>query len=115
MLAADHLIHDTAGFRASAIEAGRAAARGFIMTLGIQPTQPATGYGYLACGEPIPGTVSFWLKAFREKPDAATAAAYIQSGYLWNSGNFLFQPGVMLAEIDTLRTNCPRTLDGCMA
>jgi len=75
MLAADHLIHDTAGFRASAIEAGRAAARGFIMTLGIQPTQPATGYGYLACGEPIPGTVSFWLKAFRDKPDAATAAA----------------------------------------
>lgn len=99
MLAADHLIHDAAGFRAAAIEAGRAAARGFIMTLGIQPTQPATGYGYLASGAAIPETQSFLLKQFREKPDAETAAAYIRSGYLWNSGNFLFQPGVMLAEL----------------
>jgi mannose-1-phosphate guanylyltransferase/mannose-6-phosphate isomerase len=99
MLAADHLIHDAAAFRAAAIEAGRAAARGFIMTLGIQPTQPATGYGYLASGAAIPETQSFLLKQFREKPDAETAAAYIRSGYLWNSGNFLFQPGVMLAEL----------------
>jgi mannose-1-phosphate guanylyltransferase/mannose-6-phosphate isomerase len=100
MLAADHMIRDAAGFRAAAREAGLAASLGYIMTLGVKPTQPATGYGYLASGAAIPDTQSFLLKQFREKPDAATAAAYIADGYLWNSGNFLFQPSVMLAELE---------------
>jgi mannose-1-phosphate guanylyltransferase / mannose-6-phosphate isomerase len=100
MLAADHLIHDTKAFCAAAREAAIGAATGRIMTLGIKPTVPATGYGYIAPGETIAGTASFVLREFREKPDAATATGYITKGYLWNSGNFLFQPRVMLAELE---------------
>ena len=101
MLAADHLIEDHEAFCAAAKSAADVAAKGFIMTLGIKPTAPATGYGYLCPGGAIEGTASFSLKEFREKPDAATAARYIEQGYLWNSGNFLFKPEVMLAELET--------------
>ena len=100
MLAADHMIHDTKAFCAAAREAAAGAATGRIMTLGIKPTAPATGYGYIAPGDVISGSASFTLREFREKPDADTAADYIAKGYLWNSGNFLFQPAVMLAELE---------------
>ena len=99
ILAADHMIHDSAAFCAAAREAARGAALGRIMTLGIKPTWPATGYGYIALGDALDGTGSFVLRAFKEKPDAANAQAYIASGYLWNSGNFLFKPDVMFAEL----------------
>jgi mannose-1-phosphate guanylyltransferase / mannose-6-phosphate isomerase len=108
MLAADHMIHDTGAFCAAAREAAKAAALGHIMTLGIRPMAPATGYGYLAPGAPIAGTQSFTLKQFKEKPDATTAAAYIAEGYLWNSGNFLFPPGLMIEE---LKTHAPAILE----
>lgn len=100
ILAADHVIHDTRAFCAAAREAARGAAAGRIMTLGIKPTAPATGYGYIAPGDIIAGTASFQLLEFKEKPDAETAARYIARGYLWNSGNFLFQARVMLAELE---------------
>jgi mannose-1-phosphate guanylyltransferase / mannose-6-phosphate isomerase len=100
MLAADHIIHDARAFCAAAREASLGAAAGRIMTLGIKPTAPATGYGYIAPGDVIAGTASFQLREFKEKPDADTAAGYIAKGYLWNSGNFLFQARVMLAELD---------------
>jgi mannose-1-phosphate guanylyltransferase / mannose-6-phosphate isomerase len=100
MLAADHLIEDHEAFCAVARSAAEGAVKGFIMTLGIKPTAPATGYGYLSPGEAIEGTESFLLKEFKEKPDAKTAAQYIKQGYLWNSGNFLFKPQVMLAELE---------------
>ncbi len=100
ILAADHMIEDAAAFCAAAREAAQAAEGGLIMTLGIQPTAPATGYGYIAPGEAIAGTGSFQLKAFKEKPDATTASRYIADGYLWNSGNFLFRPATMLAELE---------------
>ena len=102
ILAADHLIHDTSAFCRAVREAASAAAKGRIMTLGIKPTNPATGYGYLAPGAAIADTGSFLLKEFKEKPDATTATAYIRDGYLWNSGNFLFKPAVMLAELQSL-------------
>lgn len=101
ILAADHHIEDAAAFRAASVEAARGTARGLIMTLGIKPTWPATGYGYLAPGAPVSGTACFRLDAFREKPDAATAERYIAQGYLWNSGNFLFRAADMLRELET--------------
>jgi mannose-1-phosphate guanylyltransferase/mannose-6-phosphate isomerase len=101
ILAADHHIEDAPAFRASALAAAVGAERGLIMTLGIAPTWPATGYGYVAPGDAIPGTACARLKAFKEKPDAATAAAYIAEGYTWNSGNFLFRPGAMLRELES--------------
>ena len=72
---------------------------GRIVTFGIRPTFPASGYGYIRPGAPLNGTTALAVEAFVEKPDAATAAQYVADGYLWNSGNFMFRPGVMLDEI----------------
>ena len=97
VLAADHMVLDPAGFR-KAVAAGIAAAeQGAIVTFGIVPTSPATGYGYIAPGEPIAGEAR-QVARFVEKPDAATAMSYISNGYLWNSGNFMFRPDVVIAE-----------------
>jgi mannose-1-phosphate guanylyltransferase/mannose-6-phosphate isomerase len=63
----------------------------------VQPERPATEYGYISPGEIIAGQVRAVAK-FVEKPDAETAAGYVQSGYLWNSGNFMFRAGVLLDE-----------------
>jgi mannose-1-phosphate guanylyltransferase / mannose-6-phosphate isomerase len=96
MLAADHKVNDEAAFRAACVAAAAAAERGLIMTLGITPTGPATGYGYINPGERVADNC-FRVIEFREKPDEATARNYIAKGYLWNSGNFLFRPDAMIA------------------
>jgi mannose-1-phosphate guanylyltransferase/mannose-6-phosphate isomerase len=98
VLAADHVVRDPTGLLALCKQAAAAAAEGYIVTLGVKPDAPATGYGYLRPGAPIAGKVSK-LDAFVEKPDRATAERYIDSGYLWNSGNFIFRADVMQAEI----------------
>jgi mannose-1-phosphate guanylyltransferase/mannose-6-phosphate isomerase len=98
VLAADHLVRDVAAFRAT-VAAGLAGAQaGRIVTFGIEPTHPATGYGYIEAGEALDGSPVRTLARFVEKPDAATAQSYIVAGYLWNSGNFLFRADAMLAE-----------------
>jgi mannose-1-phosphate guanylyltransferase / mannose-6-phosphate isomerase len=99
VFAADHLIENVAAFRASCGEAATAAATGRIMTLGIVPTSPATGYGYIKPGAEIAGTAARSVAAFVEKPNATVAADYVSKGYLWNSGNFLFRADTMLAEL----------------
>ena len=98
VLAADHVVRDPGGLVALCKKAASAAADGYIVTLGVKPDSPATGYGYLRPGAPIAGEVSK-LDAFVEKPDRATAERYIEAGYLWNSGNFIFRADVMQAEI----------------
>lgn len=98
-LAADHVILDEDVFRA-ACEAGReAAAAGHIVTFGIAPSAPKTSYGYIRRGAPLGPPLCYAVEAFVEKPDAATAADYVASGYLWNSGNFLFRADVLLDEL----------------
>jgi mannose-1-phosphate guanylyltransferase/mannose-6-phosphate isomerase len=67
------------------------------VTFGVQPERPATEYGYIRPGEPIAGEVRAVAK-FVEKPDPATAAEYIEAGYFWNSGNFMFRATVLLDE-----------------
>jgi mannose-1-phosphate guanylyltransferase/mannose-6-phosphate isomerase len=100
-LAADHIILDVPPFRATCA-AGRAAAEaGKIVTFGIRPTEPKTSYGYILPGPSIEGGAHA-VERFVEKPDAATAARYVQEGYLWNSGNFLFRADVLLAELARL-------------
>ena len=97
VLAADHVVEDFAAFAETCRKALPAAQTGRIVTFGILPTEPATGYGYInpeAHGEGI-----HRVKAFKEKPDAATAARYIAEGYLWNSGNFLMRAGTLLEEL----------------
>jgi mannose-1-phosphate guanylyltransferase/mannose-6-phosphate isomerase len=101
-LAADHIILDAAKFRETCL-AGRAAAdAGRIVTFGIRPSQPKTSYGYILPGAAIGGTGVQAVERFVEKPDAATAARYVQAGYLWNSGNFLFRADVLLSELARL-------------
>ena len=99
-LAADHVVTEPAKFIALCPDAARAAAAGRIVTLGIKPTSPATGYGYIRVGAPIaaaPG--AFEVEAFVEKPDEEKARRYIAEGCLWNSGNFIFRADVMKNEI----------------
>jgi mannose-1-phosphate guanylyltransferase/mannose-6-phosphate isomerase len=97
VVAADHLIRDDAAFRAAVLSALPAAEAGRIVTFGITPDYPATEYGYIEPGEKVEAG-AFAVARFAEKPDAETAARYIESGYLWNSGNFLFKPETMLGE-----------------
>jgi len=98
-LAADHVILDPELFRAACL-AGRDAARdGHIVTFGIRPSEPKTGYGYIRPGAPLGHAGVNAVAAFVEKPDAATAARYVADGYLWNSGNFLFRADVLLDEL----------------
>lgn len=97
VLAADHLVRDVLAFR-TAVRAGIAAASaGRIVTFGIVPTQPATGYGYIEPGEAVEGGARK-VTRFVEKPGAQTALDYITRGFLWNSGNFLFCPATVIAE-----------------
>ena len=89
-LAADHVVRDTAAFVAACRQGLAAAEAGRIVTFGVAPERAATEYGYIKPGEAISGEVRSVAK-FVEKPDPATAAGYIKSGYLWNSGNFMFR------------------------
>ena len=100
VLAADHVFRDSALFAKLCQEAGLAAAAGAIVTFGIKPDHPATGYGYIRAGDPIDAAGQVRkVAAFVEKPDAATAQRFLDEGYLWNSGNFIFRADVMLEEL----------------
>jgi len=99
VLAADHVIRKPDQFRAACRRAAAAASEGRIVTFGIEPTHPATSYGYIRPGQQLNGAPVRMVDAFVEKPDAATAAGYVADRYLWNSGNFLFHAATMLGEI----------------
>jgi len=96
-LAADHVVRDTATFLAACREGLTAAEAGHLVTFGVQPERAATDYGYISPGEIISGNVRAVAK-FVEKPDPATAADYVKSGYLWNSGNFMFRAAILSDE-----------------
>jgi mannose-1-phosphate guanylyltransferase/mannose-6-phosphate isomerase len=96
-LAADHVVRDTAAFLAACRQGLVAAEDGRIATFGVKPERPATEYGYINPGEAVSGEVRAVAK-FVEKPDQPTAERYIDAGYLWNSGNFMFRAAVLLDE-----------------
>jgi mannose-1-phosphate guanylyltransferase/mannose-6-phosphate isomerase len=97
LLPADHQINDRAAFLAT-IERAAPFARERIVTFGINPDRPETGYGYIKRGAEL-GAGVYAIDSFREKPNAATAREYLEhGGYAWNSGMFLFSPRVMLEE-----------------
>ena len=98
-LAADHVILDLDLFRAACLAGSEAAAEGRIVTFGIRPSEPKTGYGYIRPGPALGHDGVHAVAAFVEKPDEATAARYLADGYLWNSGNFLFRADVLLDEM----------------
>jgi mannose-1-phosphate guanylyltransferase/mannose-6-phosphate isomerase len=96
-LAADHVVQNTAAFIGACRQGLVAASSGHIVTFGVQPERAATEYGYISPGKMIAGEVRAVAK-FVEKPDPSTAAGYIDAGYLWNSGNFMFRASVLLDE-----------------
>ncbi len=105
VLPADHLIKDETGFQTVVTDAARLAEQGYLVTFGIHPTQPETGYGYIRCGAAITGTAGHTVAAFVEKPNAATALAYVASGeYEWNSGMFAF---TAQAYLQALKEHAP--------
>lgn len=108
VLPADHVVLDPVGFRA-AVEQGRPLAEaGKLVTFGVVPDSPHTGYGYIRAAEP--GQTSE-VRQFVEKPDRATAARYLaEGGYYWNSGMFLLSARTYLSE---LRAHRPEMVDAC--
>ena len=105
---ADHYINDQARFHAHLQRAAECAADGSLVTLGIKPNRPETGYGYIQGGSSLPSTddqelAAFKVERFVEKPDYRTAATYLMDGgYYWNSGIFIWKTGSILEEITKL-------------
>ncbi|HEY0698661.1 MAG TPA: sugar phosphate nucleotidyltransferase [Micromonospora sp.] len=98
--AADHLIGDPARWAETVRQAVRGAEQGLLMTVGITPTRPETGYGYLQCGESLGDGPMRRVEEFKEKPPAEVAEAYVRSGhYLWNASMFVWRVDVFLAEL----------------
>lgn len=100
VLPADHYIRDAEGLRKTLQAAAHSARNGWLMTLGIVPTSPETGYGYLEADMSLRGTGPFPVTRFVEKPDRATALAYLEAGtFFWNSGMFVWRSDIILAEM----------------
>jgi mannose-1-phosphate guanylyltransferase len=99
VLTADHLIENISLFHELLTSAEAISRENYLVTLGIDPSFPSTGYGYIQAGEPLQGGKGSIVKKFVEKPDEETARRYLQSGnYFWNSGMFIWQAGSILAE-----------------
>lgn len=99
LLPADHHIENVEAFRAAIAKGAAAAEKGYIVTFGIKPAHPHTGYGYIEAGEALFDCVHE-VAAFREKPDLETAEAYLKAGgYYWNGGIFLFRASAMLEAL----------------
>jgi mannose-1-phosphate guanylyltransferase/mannose-6-phosphate isomerase len=110
VLPADHVIRDVDAFVDAVGRAVPLAQKGRLMTFGVVPSSPETGYGYIKCGAELDAGL-YDLERFVEKPDVATAQAYLDSGnYLWNSGMFLLRAATYL---DELAEHAPGMLSCC--
>ncbi|HFT6994463.1 TPA: mannose-1-phosphate guanylyltransferase/mannose-6-phosphate isomerase [Stenotrophomonas maltophilia] len=108
VLPSDHVVRNEKAFHAAVAQAASAADAGKLVTFGIVPTAPETGYGYIKAG---PGEGARAVERFVEKPDLATAEGYVSSGeYFWNSGMFLFKASRYLQELERLQ---PAILVAC--
>ena len=111
LMPSDHLIADPESFRRAVEVAIPLAQAGRLVTFGIRPTSPNTGYGYIKAGAELAG--GHVVERFVEKPDLATAESYVASGaYTWNSGIFLLPVGLFLSELEAF---APDILGGCRA
>jgi mannose-1-phosphate guanylyltransferase/mannose-1-phosphate guanylyltransferase/mannose-6-phosphate isomerase len=101
VLPADHVISNVDAFEMAVKRASVAAEAGLLVTFGIKPNSPETGYGYIQSGNAVSGVEGcFEVSRFVEKPNLETAEDYIMSGdFFWNSGMFLFKPSIYLAEL----------------
>ncbi len=100
VLAADHVFKDTKKFAELCAEAGAAAEAGEIVTFGVKPDHAATAYGYIHPAEALEVDPQVRrVERFVEKPNEERAKTFLENGYLWNSGNFVFRADVMLEEL----------------
>ncbi len=110
VLPADHLVEDEEAFAATVRDALQLAMREALVTFGIRPTYPETGFGYIERGEAVAGSGGFHVARFTEKPSAEVAATMVESGrFLWNSGMFCFRAATFLNE---LGQHAPDILEG---
>jgi len=110
VLPADHLVEDEPAFAAAVRAAVPLAEQGALVTFGLRPAYPETGFGYIERGEPIPGTNGFAVARFTEKPSAQAAQSMVESGrYYWNAGMFCFRAATFLEELAQL---APQVLEG---
>lgn len=119
VLPSDHLLEDGRVW-SDCISAARSTAEaGYLVTIGIQPTRPETGYGYIRVGEPLPGLAAGSVTPhaaaeFVEKPDLARAAAYVESGrYVWNAGIFVMRASQVLEELTSAGGDAARIAEVC--
>jgi mannose-1-phosphate guanylyltransferase / mannose-6-phosphate isomerase len=113
VLSADHLIRDLDAFVADTARAVALANDGWLVTFGIRPTHPETGFGYIRMGRPVEGREGREVAAFVEKPDMQKAESYVASGdYVWNSGMFCFRADTLLA---VAAQTCPDVLKAAEA
>ncbi|MDO6592935.1 mannose-1-phosphate guanylyltransferase/mannose-6-phosphate isomerase [Neptuniibacter sp. 1_MG-2023] len=111
ILAADHVIEDEAAFQAVVRKAEPLASEGMLVTFGIVPQHPETGYGYIQVSSEYAASSAFNIKKFVEKPDLDTAKSYLESGdFYWNSGMFMFRADRYLEELGKYR---PDILQAC--
>lgn len=98
--AADHLIGDVAGFAATIRAAVVGAEQGWLMTVGMKPTRPEVGFGYVQLGDPVGDSLIQRVRRFKEKPSYEAAVELVDSGqYLWNASMFIWRVDVFLAEL----------------
>jgi mannose-1-phosphate guanylyltransferase/mannose-6-phosphate isomerase len=114
MLAADHHISEPEVFQQAALAAAQAAEQDLIVTFGVKPTVPATGFGYIRPGEALLDGSVREVAAFVEKPDQATAERYLLEGYLWNSGNFAFKAATLLGEFEAFEPSVAAAAKACV-
>jgi mannose-1-phosphate guanylyltransferase/mannose-6-phosphate isomerase len=114
ILPSDHVIIDLENFRQAVLVGEQLAASGSLITFGIVPSSPETGYGYIRKGRALSADGgAFRVESFVEKPDLQTAGQYLDSGeYLWNSGMFMFKASVLIGEMDKF---APAIMTACRA
>jgi len=113
VLPADHFIKDEEALRQTLLHAAHAARNGYLVTLGILPSRPETGYGYIEADMNLRGSGPFPVRRFVEKPPLADAVKYLEEGnFFWNSGMFIWRADIILQEIGTYLPDMASVLSG---
>jgi len=111
VMPADHVIQDVTAFEKTVSAGAALAEQGYVVTFGVVPDRPETGYGYIQKGDQISSSEGNAIARFVEKPDSKTAEEYLESGdYLWNSGMFMMKPAIWLQHMHDLN---PAILEAC--